>query len=374
MKKYKLLILSIGMLWLISCDNRLEQDLSDAHIGVAVNENVKYEGNILTVKKGTPVEFLLQGNPDYITFFSGEIGHQYIYRDRKEYSAEDIVSSELKFSVWTQYGESIAYEDLFDVLYLAEERNDETNEIVTPAFPGMSKTDFEADSLLVEKQTSWKTLVERAKLPNKPVSAANAYPYTIPIKQYIDKKLTLAIAYNKDKKEIKKENTETGKPETIVQPTVNFQGMRIETTWKNGRTTTSYASAFGLTPLNMKNKTKFKDQSEYSMPKDLEYGSVTEGVAGMWNLVNIGTGGFTIRGAAKTFNWKYSWLVSDYLNLQECPEPDKGVWVKEMSQNPDSYTYTYNQVGTYTATFLMNNVNYDYADTKTQEIIVNVIE
>ena len=52
MKKYKLLILSIGMLWLISCDNRLEQDLSDAHIGVAVNENVKYEGNILTVKKG----------------------------------------------------------------------------------------------------------------------------------------------------------------------------------------------------------------------------------------------------------------------------------------------------------------------------------
>ena len=39
--------------------------------------------------------------------------------------------------------------------------------------------------------------------------------------------------------------------------------------------TTAYASSFGFTPLNMKNKTKYEEQAPENMPKDLEYGSVS---------------------------------------------------------------------------------------------------
>ncbi|WP_308743869.1 DUF5017 domain-containing protein [uncultured Bacteroides sp.] len=372
MKIYKLLLVSLGVLYFTSCEKELDRDLTDVSVRVATNENVRYEGNILTVKKGTPVEFLLHGDPDYVSFFSGELGHQYIYRDRKEYSAEDVESCELKFGVWTATGNANSCTNQLDILYLAEEQ--ETDSENSTAFPGMSKTNFEADSVLVEKTTVWKTFIPRTKLPTSVLgSAANALNYSESVKKFIGKKLTLAIAFNKDgKKSSDFPPYSSGDP--IPQSTFNFVGMRVETTWKNGRVTTAYASSFGFTPLNMKNKTVFKDQAEINMPKDREYGSVTTGVSGMWNLSSIANGSFAVTGAATGSNWKYTWLVSDYLNLLECPSPDSGVKVKDVSQELNSYTYTYNQVGTYTATFLMNNSNYAHAASKTCELIINVTE
>ena len=169
MKTYKFLILTLGTLLFASCEKELDRDLTDVSVTVATNENVRYEGNILTVKKGTPVEFLFHGDPDYISFFSGEIGHQYIYRDRKEISVEDIVSCDFKFSIWAQYGVANSCKDQFDVLYLAEEE-DPDNPGNTIFFPGMSKNNFEADSVLVEKNTPWKELITRAQLPQAPGS------------------------------------------------------------------------------------------------------------------------------------------------------------------------------------------------------------
>lgn len=376
MKTYKLLMLSLGALLFASCEKELDRNLTDVSVSVATSENVRYEGNIVYVKKGTPVQFLLQGDPDYISFFSGEIGHQYIYRNRTEISVDDIVSCNLKFSVWAQYGVANATgnscKDQLDILYLSEEQ-DASNPDKTIVFPGMSKTNFEADSVLVEKETPWKTFIERNRLPQAPVSSVSgAISFDESVKKYIGKKLTLAIVVNKDQKQAP-ENLDPEKT-TIAQSVFNFVNMRVVTKWKNGRETTTYASSFGFTPLNMKNKTTFEDQPAVDMPKNLEYGSVIKGVGGMWNLSGIGSGGFSINGAAEGFKWKYSWLVSDYLNLNECPTPDSGVKVKDFTQELDTYSYTYDKVGTYTATFLMNNANYAHDASKTCELIINVTE
>ena len=140
---------------------------------------------------------------------------------------------------------------------------------------------------------------------------------------------------NRDQKEAISANNPEDPEATIVQSTFNILNMCVETKWKNGRVTTAYASSFGFTPLNMKNKTKYEEQAPENMP---------------------------------------NWLVSDYLNLAECPEPDSGVKVKDISLDLESYSYTYNQVGTYTATFLMNNANYSHVASKTCELIINVTE
>lgn len=376
MKTYKLLMLSLGTLLFAACEKELEQDLTDVSVTVVTNEHVRYEGNILTVKKGTPIQFLLHGDPDFVSFFSGEIGHQYIYHDRKEIAVEDIETCNLKFSVWSQYGVENSCKGQLDFLYMAEEQ-DPINPGNTIVFPGMSKTHFEADSVLVEKDTPWKSFatIERKDLPQKVLNnAASALSYETSMKEYIGKKLTLAIVLNKDQKEAEAAPTVEDPKATIAQSTFHFQNMRVETKWKNGRVTTAYASSFGFTPLNMKNKTVFKDQTVDNMPKDLEYGSVTAGVSGLWNLSSIGAGGFTITGTASNSKWKYGWLVSDYLNLTECPAPDSGEKVKDMTLDLDTYSYTYKQVGTYTATFLMNNANYANATSKTCELIINVTE
>lgn len=64
MKTYKLLLLSLGVFCFTACEKELDRDLTDANVSVATDENVRYEGNILTVKKGTPITFLLHGDPD----------------------------------------------------------------------------------------------------------------------------------------------------------------------------------------------------------------------------------------------------------------------------------------------------------------------
>ena len=101
------------------------------------------------------------------------------------------------------------------------------------------------------------------------------------------------------------------------------------------------------------------------MPTDREYGSVTTGgVNGLWNLTGIASGGMVINGTSAGNPWKYSWLVSDYINLVECPEVDSSVKVKDVSLD----------VGTYTATFLMNNFSYAHEASKICELIINVTE
>ena len=373
MKTYQLLLFSLGALLFASCEKELDKSLTDVSVSVSTNDQVRYQGNIVTVKKGTPVEFLLNGEPDFVSFFSGEIGHQYAYRDRQEISADDIVSCELLFSLWNATGNANSCKDMLDIFYQTDERGSSSSE-GADYFPGMSKTDFEADSVLVEQTTQWKTFIPRSELPTTILgSATNAKSYKKSVKEFIGKKMTLAIAFNKDG--YKAEDYPTYSDGTpIPQSTYNFQNMRVETKWKNGRVTTLYASSFGFTPLNMKNKTTYADQVEDNMPANREYGSVKTSVSGMWSLTSMATGGFTITGAASKNKWKYSWLISDPINLAECPEPDSGVKVKDISQEITSYSYTSDKVGTYTATFLMNNANYAHASSKTCELIINVTE
>lgn len=369
MKKYSFILPLLGMLGLASCDNELHQNLSEAGIAVVMDNQVKYEGNILTVKKGTPVTFRLEGNPDYITFFSGEVTHQYKYNNRQEIAVEDIAECNLAFTLAVPTGGTPAScQNQLDILYQVEEINGETGETVTPAFPGLSKSDFMADSLLVETGTDWKELIPRKDLPK---AVNTSVTRSVSLKEFIGRKLTLAIVLNRDRVEDMVTNPETGKPWTNVQSQFGFTNLRIETKWKNGRTTNSYAAAFGFTPLNMDWRKGYDDQVKAEMGA---YGSVPSGMPGLWNLSSAGTGNMTLGATQRGEKWKYTWLVSDYLKLTECRETDQGVLVKEISQNPDSYTYTYDKVGTYTATFLMKNANYDYADTKTQEFVINVTE
>ena len=69
-------------------------------------------------------------------------------------------------------------------------------------------------------------------------------------------------------------------------------------------------------------------------------------------------------------------IVSDGMKLASIATmlqlPDKGVAVKNISTVVDTYEYTYNEVGTYTATFLLNNGNYHHGDSKVCNIIIDV--
>lgn len=57
---------------------------------------VTTEKNVTTFKAGDEVNFLFSGNPDYITFYSGEAGHMYEFRDRVTATARTDVGVPVK--------------------------------------------------------------------------------------------------------------------------------------------------------------------------------------------------------------------------------------------------------------------------------------
>ena len=67
-------------------------------VGVVTDSNVSFDGKTVTVKKGSPVTFSFDGDPDFISFFSGEIDHEYKHRNRIEMKIEDR-KCEINFSV-----------------------------------------------------------------------------------------------------------------------------------------------------------------------------------------------------------------------------------------------------------------------------------
>lgn len=383
MKTFKILTLSFLALSALSCQQTLFEDVSKADVHVVESENVRYDGNIITVKKGETVNFNLTGSPDFITFYSGELGHQYIYRKRLDGNIDDIKSATLNFTVWAQYGVANSTgnstKDQMQVLFVTE------NTDGTPVFPGLSRN-FEQDSIMVEEEIPWEKLVDQNLMPNKPGDIYSKYnpdkpddlfsanSLSVPLTPYLGRKLTLALVLNKGKKQVRVGLTD--KDESIAQSTWHFENMYIETTWKDGRVTKQYPDAFGLTPINMKHETVFADHSdnEFSMPTDKEYGAVKAGVEGYWNFSNLSSGKIDISGCGANYEWKYSWLVSDYLNLASMGTPDTGVKIKDINLPVESYEYTYSKVGTYKATFVMSNENFEDAQQKLVEFVINVVE
>lgn len=352
-------ILSVGFLLTLvaSCDKPLETNLDSADVTVLLNENVVAEGNVIKVKKGTPITFNIIGEPDYVSFFSGETGHNYSYKDRAYIDMDQIKSSELTFGINLLWGNA---SNIFKILYSTE-------------FSGMLKNDFYNDSLALEK-AQWTELIPQADLPQVAGTTGDEdkwVDFKVDMKQFFGQNITLAIRYE-------------GLDATQTQSKLTFKDMKITNKMANGDVIVVDASQFGFTPINLNYKDATKDQIN-ALPSSLklkaqedldvlQYATVTNGAAGFWRTDQIGTGKFWMNSADPKNNkmpMTYSWIVSEHLAVNAC-EPDAGVSVKNMSTVVDKFEYTYNEVGTYKATFSMHNANYKYSEEKLRTIIINV--
>lgn len=383
MKTSKLYIILLSALAFASCSKEMTEGLDEVNVSVVTSEDVTANGSIITVKKGTPVEFSIAGEPDFVTFFSGELGHQYIYRQRVETLVSDIVSSKLKFNMYKEgsyYVTGAKYNNTMNIYYAYSDPDNGVE-----GFPGLSKTDFKADSTLVA-DFPWKEMFPRTAFDNLGgnVVEASRQPFEMDVKNYIGKNLVIAIAYNGDEKK----NPKNTGGEQVNQPKYYFDAMNIENALRNDTVTQQYAGEFMFTALNFNHENLYNqsianEETEYKgndwtsvsnyLPADLAYGTVTANVAGLWNMNNVANGSFFIHGTAKEYEWKTAWLVSDPINITAC-KPDQGVSVKNLSQDIRSYSYTYEKVGTYRATFLITNANYKHDDSQVYTVVVNVTD
>ena len=84
---------------------------------------------------------------------------------------------------------------------------------------------------------------------------------------------------------------------------------------------------------------------------------------------------FVTSGGKKDYTKGDSWLISNPILLNGSCDPDAGVAIKNISQSLEIYSHTYEETGTYTATFVANNVNYVHQGGQVvRELTINVVE
>jgi plastocyanin len=335
MKLNKLLItIGIASFTLASCENELTKN-AELTVNVATNNDVTFDGQTITVKKGTPVDFLFSGNPDYLTFYSGESGKEYKYRERTTVDATDVTSSTLKFTLTPQYGNPANILTMY----------------VSDDFPGLDKKNFTADSVLVENH-AWKELIPASDFSQ----TVKNQTFEIDMKSYLGKRIAVAICYR-------------GQSKAVAQTRFTFNNMQITNEMTNGQKTAFTASSFGFTPVNMQNRLNLSDQT--SMTSNRAYGTVTNNTAGIWNFKDMNA--FFIHSSNANTVLKYSWLVSNLFVVNAC-SPDTGTGLKNITQSLDTYSYTYNTSGTYTVNFVGTNGNYKQETSVVREYKVVVLE
>lgn len=367
MKIYKLFTAVLSGMFLYSCTEPLNNPLEDVNISVQTGDGVTVENNVITVTRNTPVKFNIMGEPDNITFYSGESGHNYDYRNRDTIQTSQIQSSKMTFTISTErYGNEQSYKDVL-CMYLSDN------------FPGLLKNDLKADVELASN-FEWDTWVKDKPLPDKP---SQKIEYEIDMKDYLGKYITLAIKY--ESKTIQQ-----------AQGKYTFDNMKITNVYNDGKITEIYAGNFGFTPLNVSNFNletgemtldsdqketlkkvpNFVESNDEFVKSAIEYGTVNNNTQGMWNMTNASRGSFFIHGSKNVsqvsdVTLKKSWLISDYLVINGC-EPDTGTPVKNITNRLESYEYTYDTVGTYKAVFVLSNANYKEEDNRIITMIINV--
>ena len=331
-----LMTIAFAGLSLASCDKELKEETA-MEVGVVTDSNVSFDGKTVTVKKGNPVTFSFDGDPDFISFFSGEIGHEYKHRNRIEMQPEDVEKCEINFSVVYDYGSAKTIEG-------------STHILISDQFEGISGNNVEKDKEAVTN-CEWTELVSQDELPK---ATKDTKDYSCPLISYLGKEISIAFRLNP------LDNSST-------MPVIHIKGLQLNLEFNNGKSTTINAKNFEFSALNVtynlddlsKNNTHLTKLKEALGNKNL----TLEEMKSAEYADKIGyTKGDT-------------WLISNSILLNGSCDPDAGVAIKNISQSLEIYSHTYEEAGTYTATFVANNANYVHQGGQVvRELTINVVE
>lgn len=324
MKKNILILISLALLLSFSaCESELDKKVEfNIH---PTSQGAVIDGDILIVSKSEPVVFHISGNPDFISFYSGEAGHEYSKRNQTEIPIDEITST-LKFTGFAQYG---VIPNTMSV-YLST------------SFSGLiGKGNKAADSLRIE-QNDW---IDITALCNLPTTSNGTSDVEIPVDEYLGKRLTIAFLYHTT------QNAST-------QPTWEIRDLKIvNTETKTGQKSELPATSMGFNPFDM------------YVIGDLAYNSGTG--PGIWNT-NATRLRISSSPAGNPMN--KDWIISMPFVINS-RQVDKGVGIKTITDNVvESYSYTYQKEGVYTVTFVGSNANVEHISESVKNITIKVVD
>ncbi len=318
------LSLAAAGLLTVSCEEDILRDTDSAY--VTLNETNTY-------RVGDEVRFQLHGNPDYVYFFSGEVGSQYEYRDRTTISMEDLETCKLVVEYTAVYGLAGGLDVYASKTFEGLKGNDGLADLAT------------MQSIQATMDPTTKEIPGWEKLPYDEV-ANTPTVQEYDITEYADS-FCLAFHWNT--------------PAFDQTQRTYRMNLSVKTKFKGYDEVTTPASSLALTSVSM-NSDYITDPYWH----DQGNGSVRFLAAG-YDIVMQGV-------AANALPYCLdSWVVSKPRPLNNIA-PDTGFSVKAFSDDTSEYGYTYEKPGTYEATFMITNGNYQGSHRKIQHMTINIVE
>ena len=326
----KILYFSIALLT-VSCQHEVAYD---------VDYNVTLDASN-TYYAGDPVRFNIKGEVDNITFYSGEMGSQYIYKDRFSVPVESVRSAELRLQIQPQWG----YNGGFDIY-------------VTDSFEGLLGNDGEADratmrSMYEAGMQGW-TKVEWADPQGAGAGSAEAWiDVNVPMSDYIDNAV-VAFHFHPKRDGVSAQRSYGLKGGVSLDmegiPPVNLDLVDL-----------------GFTVVNMNEEVGAYDINIPNTPGGNTYNGRIRFDYHQAPIFFNGAGATALEYAID------SWCISNPAALNRVTN-DKGVAIKNMQNYLSHYEYVFNEPGTYEVTFVGINSNYAMHQKKVKTLRVTILE
>lgn len=301
----------------------------DLTVSVNPAQVINTINDTLVVYTGQEIEFNISGNPDMITFYSGEGGRAYVNKDR--IIAEGTPKMDFLFNA-----NRVTAEHKLDVL---------------------ASLDFKGkyDSINI-KTAKWDTLTTPEMDAYRNTSSAKAMP-TIDLSQYGNGQ-AMFVAFR-----------------LIIPSSARFSNPSI--------------SAFQI--RNYQNDGNISPVIDKMSAAGLSFVTLTENA--IWKLKGVGNSYWRITSEALNVNtspfptvaedsvfnatdgrFHEIWAISKVLYLDKA-SPDTGVTIKDIQQVVENYNYTYTKAGTYTVTFVAANTGpAGVLQSTIKEMIIKVID
>lgn len=301
-----------------------------------VRFSVATEGSVTTVKVDETVRFLFGGTPDYITFYAGDEGNNYAYRERTK---AELSHLEMSCTVRQQYN---------DINYLDQEL---LHIYLSTDFTG----EYTAEAI---HQATWIPISgnEYGRLPVPIPSSASAVETsgTTDLSRYIDinQPFYVAVLYQAAGRE--KIPTSNSGGQYISRPRVDVTNFYLHKTTTDGHriSVTNASTEWGFRTLIESSATgtnyQLTDNGFLFQPQKA-----------------------TIDATTGREPDEIIWMVSQAVDPCSV-EPDRGTPIKSIEGYLSSYNYSYRQAGTYTATFIATNANLWNSEQEMRQITIQV--
>ena len=328
MRKY-ISILFAGVFCLASCQHDVIYE---------IDYNITLDGEN-TYYAGDPVKFNITGDVENLVFYSGEIGSQYVYKDRYYVDSEEINNATLSLDVRANYGTAYGSLEVW----------------ISNSFTGLTGKDGAKDRATIKEMVDG-GMKEWTKLPYEDLSKDNGKwsSWEFSLNDYLDN-MTIAFHWCPPTHE-------------IVQRTYWINGtINVEMTGVPPITQT--LRDMGCVKIMM-NENLEPLHNEKNVASNGSMRLPQPDANGVWpeqHLIMQGVGANVLTYALD------GWVITKPQPLSKVAN-DKGIVIKNLQNYLHSYEYVWNEPGTYKVVFVGRNENYASASEQVYEYTINILE